>query len=208
MRLATLFLLTVSLHAEPMTFNFSGTWQNVIRDIDIVGGEIQQGDPITGSFTFERLGDNSVQGELSFQLGALAFDPFYFVEYPEGWGQMAVVTPDLACSTWLGDAHCLVVLSFTGPQNTGCGGDGTGCHSLSLWGSNLTEWSVGLASSRNIVISPFLPFVVAEQYFIPEPPTILLVSAGLLALLWRRHRLVRVRFRVTTFPDLSRDARG
>lgn len=169
----------------PMVFDFSGTWQRSTGDI--AGIEIQVGDPLEGSFTFERLGDDTIAGELSFAIGSLVFQPLWVAEYPDtGWGSLGGITAEQACNTWRGDLACLVSMSFSSPQNTGCGADGQDCHYLAIWGVG-DGFSIGpLASSRNVHIDPFLPFAVLEQYYVPEPATIMLVGSGLLWLLWRR----------------------
>jgi hypothetical protein len=211
MRLAILFLLAaLSLEAEPITFEFFGTWYNDLKPGKIAGVEIAAGDPFGGSFTFERDQAGEVSGEFHFILGALEFFPAFLVEYPEGWGQVIARTAEPACSVWWRDdpVICQISLSFTSRWNTGCGGLGTGCHHASIWAIDPERLlSTGTVYSRDVEISPFLPFRVYETYVIPEPSTILLVGAGLLALLWRRHRFVWV-VGVTTFPDLSQDARG
>lgn len=171
----------------PLTFNFSGTWQRTTGDI--AGVEIAVGDPLAGSFTFERLDPDTIAGELNFSIDSLVFQSEFVGESSDGWGWATGRTTEPACQTWLGDVPCAMYLVFSSPQNTGCGADGQDCHYLAVWGAG-DGFTVGpLASSRNVHIDPFLPFAVLEQYYVPEPATILLVGAGLLGLLWRRrHR--------------------
>lgn len=183
--------MLAALLLVPLTFQFFGTWERSTEPGEITGVEIQAGDPFAGSFTFERLENGTVLGDLSFSLGSLEFLPLWLVEYPDGWGSMAGKTDDLACllpSTGEATA-CYVSLAFTGPQNTGCGGLGLDCHSARLWVYDPSRlWSTGVNWSRDVSLTPFLPFQVYDAYVVPEPATIVLVGSGLLALLWRRRR--------------------
>jgi hypothetical protein len=181
--LCLLGLWCASLAAEPITFEFFGTWYNDLKPGKIAGVEIAAGDPFSGSFTFNRDQDGAVSGEFTFALGELVFHPAWLVEYPEGWGSLAAITPEAACKSPWGDEYlqCRISLAFTSQRNTGCGGLGTGCHSASIWVHDASRlWSTGLTWSRDVEISPFLPFRIYDSYVIPEPATILLVGLGLL----------------------------
>jgi hypothetical protein len=159
----------------PLTFEFFGTW------FATPGAPVETGDPVSGSFTFERLADDAVEGEMEFSLPGMVFEPWYFVETPDGWGQMAVRSIGPDCQTPLGDVPCLVMLSLRGPRESG-GGDGTRGHLLVLFGDG-GNWSTGLAFSNNIVIGPYHPFTARELFFVPEPEPIATVVGGLLLLL-------------------------
>jgi hypothetical protein len=190
-----LLLFVVALQAEPMTFTFSGTWGSVPEPGTIQGVSLQVGDPFMGSFSFERLADNSVRGDLSFSLGGLVFLPTGFGEsQPDGWGLMTGQVPDTLCHSDFQDIDvwCGVLVAFRGPRESG-GGDGTKHHRLSLWAVDPNdEWSFGpLAVSRNVEISPYLPFAVRHQYFIPEPSTVTLFVTGLLLLACKARRHLR-----------------
>jgi hypothetical protein len=165
----------------PLTFEFFGTW-----GVALPGAPVRQGDPISGSFTFERLEDGVVTGQMQFSLPGMTLEPFFLVESPDGFGLMAVQSLEPACRTSLGDVPCAVTLFLGGPT-ANRGGDGTRNHSLALSG-NGGNWGIGLARSSDIRVDPYLPFAIRETYFIPEPGTVALVGLGLLVLLRRlRH---------------------
>ena len=160
MRLAILLLLAAPVWAGPITFTFEGTWDHVAPGILPV--EIEEGDPVSGSFTFERfsaaLGD--IEGAMDFALGSLVFEQQWFGEWEEqGFGVIGAyaLTDEAACRLPSGEmARCAAFLFFHER------GRGNGLH--------LTG-----AKSRDVTSDPYL-------FPIPEPATIVLVGSALLIL--------------------------
>lgn len=205
LRAFALLLVAAPVAATPITFTFSGTWYQDVAPGKIQGVSIQAGDPFEGSFTFERLLDGTVLGELDFALGPLEFLPLWLVEYPfgdslgDGWGSLAALTATPACrSRWSGEhVQCLVTMAFTGPRSTGCGGAGLGCHHLDLYALDPLRGISGTGAwSNNVELGPYLPFGVAAAYTIPEPASISLVGIGLLLLFvrWNKPAMVAGRY--------------
>jgi hypothetical protein len=182
MRLAGLSLLAVSLQAEPITFSFHGTWDFTPPLQRIAGAVIEQGAPLGGSFTWD-----GSDGHFDFAIGGVQFLHQSAYEDPlSGWGFLFASTEEALCDTTGGSNPgpfpCQAALVFRGPRETGFGGDGTQGHFLFIHGTAPTFSISAGAKSRDIEISPYLPFAVYEQYVVPEPATLLLVGAGLLLL--------------------------
>ena len=173
MRLAALFLLAVPVFAGPITFTFEGTWTHVLPDA-IQGVEINEGDPLNGSFTFERIGPSigDVVGELTFSIGPLLFAPLDFWEDEDGRGHMRGLTAESACSTRFGLLPCMAHVTFREAHLGNWLGIGAVDNEFSVW---------SLAASNDIDVDPFIPFTV------PEPSTLVLLSSALV-ILWRASR--------------------
>lgn len=160
MRLAILLLLAAPAFAGPITFTFEGTWGHVAPGILPV--EIQEGDPVSGSFTFERfsakMGD--IKGEMSFALGSLIFHQQWFGEWEEqGFGVIGAyaLTDETACRLPSGEMKQCAVFLFFHERGRGNGLHVTGAH------------------SRDITSDPYL-------FPVPEPAAIVLLGSALLIL--------------------------
>lgn len=156
MRLAILCLLAAPAFAVPITFTFEGTWERVIPGF-VDGVEIHEGDPFSGSFSFERLSGKvgDVVAEMSFSIGGLVIEQEWFGEQNlHGIGVISMFgqTRENVCN----GGPCGVIVVFQERQR------GNFAH-------------ITGAGSSNVRVGP-------DIFPVPEPATIVLVGSMLILL--------------------------